>query len=162
MVLQMNSKTTVGIDELILTRSGREMSFLMDARRAHIHLTAGSFCAAIAETYIPTELNAATPAGLVTARQKASFFLSAGPEPVRVITVGGQLTLGSKSGNTATVNTGYFCDWAAGDESTNSKMRSVGSDAGASQQAQAVSILEGKMPNLMAKMVKAGPSRESR
>jgi hypothetical protein len=162
MVMQVNSKTIVEIDKLILTRAGREMSFLMDSRQAHVQVIAGSLCAATAETYIPTELSAVTPAGEVIATQKASFFLSTTTEAVRVTSAEGRLTLRRKSGNTATVNTGYFCDWARGDEATTSETRPVGSDARASQESQAALILQDKMPNLMAQMIKGGRQRESR
>lgn len=157
MVMQMNSKTAVGIDELILTRSGREMSFLMDARGARINLMAGSFCASIAETYVPTELKADTPAGLITATQKASFFLGATTEIVRVTSVDGTLTLRSQRGDESRLNPGYFCDWTPAAESPPSEMPAIGSDAGASQQSQAASTLEGKLPDLMAKMIKTRP-----
>jgi hypothetical protein len=156
MFVQLQPKAVIEIDQLILVKSGQATSFLMDSRAARIRLDRGSLCAITVETYVPTELQISTRAGTVIATEKASFYLSATTEFVRLTNVESRLGFRSIRDNaTKSLEPGHFETWDLSGM-TLSEAQSVESQADASEQFKTARGLEVKMSEFVSRMAKTG------
>jgi hypothetical protein len=154
MVLQVNSKTMIGIDKLILVKGGRADAFLMESREAQIQLTRGSLSTVTVETYVPTELHVATSAGVVIALQKISLYVRATTETVRLINSEGTVSFRARTGSgPAALDAGYFEDWVAASGAPVAEPRRTETDPEASQQSKESRELEGKTPVLLGQTI---------
>jgi hypothetical protein len=153
-VLQVNSNATTAIDKLSLLKGDRATSFLMDSREAHIQLTRGSLSVVIAETYVPTELQIATSAGVVVALQKTSLYVRATPETVRLTNSEGTVSFRPRTGSASdALDAGYFQDWSALNGAPLAESRRAETDPEASQESKETREIESKMPVLQERMI---------
>jgi hypothetical protein len=154
MVLQVNPNTTTAIDKLTLVKDGRTMSFLTESRKANIQLTRGSFSVVTAETYVPTELQVVTSAGVVIALQKTSLYVRATTEAVRLTNSEGTVSFQPRTGSApGTLDAGYFQDWSVASGAPVSEPRRAETDPDGSQESKQTRELEGKMPRLKEQMI---------
>lgn len=156
-ILQVNANTVVAIDRLLLTKSGEITAFVMDSREGQIQLFSGSCYCIIAETYVPTNLQITTPAGVVNATQKSSFYLRATTDTVRLFNCEGEVSIRRKPQDTASpVPQGILGDWSVATGAVVSEFRTLDGDSEAVELSKNTAAVEAYAVRFIGKTINTG------